>query len=92
MAIMTVVEDDVGASASSPHIVDYAIILEEIVVMHNISDLPNAFALFFGLLYALNFQYPKELKYTCEVIQKVFLGLGGDCSARVQSFKNKLLQ
>ncbi|XP_048110323.1 uncharacterized protein LOC125301684 [Alosa alosa] len=49
MAIMTVIEDDVGASASPPHIEDYAIILEEIVVMHNICDLPNAFALFWPL-------------------------------------------
>lgn len=46
---------------------------------------------FFGLLYALNFHLPKELKYTCEVIQKVFLALGDDCSSKVQSFKNKLL-
>ncbi|KAK0137890.1 Sterile alpha motif domain-containing protein 3 [Merluccius polli] len=93
MAVLTVVEDDGGAGASaSPHIEDFAIVLEENVVIHNIRNFPNAFALFFGLLYALNFQYPKELKYTCEVIQKVFLSLGDDCSARVQSFKNKLLR
>ncbi|XP_060776195.1 uncharacterized protein LOC132885495 isoform X2 [Neoarius graeffei] len=91
MAVLTVVEDDGGATAS-PHVEDFAIVLEECVVIHNIKNLPSAFSLFFGLLYVLNFQYPKELKYTCEIIQKVFLGLGDDCSARAQSFKNKLLR
>lgn len=90
LAVLTVLEDD-DMGAASPHIEDFAIVMEEQVVVSNIHNFPTAFSLFFGLMYALNFQYPKELKYTCEVIQKVFLELGDDCSSRVQSFKNKLL-
>ncbi len=45
--------------------------------------------LLFGLIYALNISYPKELKYTFETIPKVFIGLDPQCFARVQSFKNK---
>ncbi|XP_073787711.1 uncharacterized protein [Danio rerio] len=91
IGILTVVEDDVGTSASLPNVINLAIILEEAIVLQDIPDLPAAFAYLFGFLYALNMEYPKELKYTFEVIQKVFMDLGGTCSARVQSLKSKLL-
>ncbi len=84
------VEDDVAAVTWQPTVINMAIILEEAIVLEDIKDLPSAFAYLFGLLYALNMEYPKELKYTFEVIQKVFMDLGGTCSARVQSLKSKL--
>uniref|UniRef100_A0A9J7ZUW5 Uncharacterized protein n=1 Tax=Cyprinus carpio carpio TaxID=630221 RepID=A0A9J7ZUW5_CYPCA len=90
IGILTVVEDDVAAVTSLPTVINLAIILEEAIVLQDITDLPAAFAYLFGLLYALNMEYPKELKYTFEVIQKIFMDLGGTCSARVQSLKSKL--
>nr|XP_054592781.1 sterile alpha motif domain-containing protein 3-like [Nothobranchius furzeri] len=92
MGILTVIEDDVATVQSSPNIRFFAVVLEEQIVVDEVSDLPTAFALLFGLIYALNMDYPKELKYTFETIQKVFMCLDPKCSARVQSFKNKLLQ
>lgn len=92
MGILTIIEDDVATVQSSPKIRFIAVVLEEKIVLDEVSDLPTAFPLLFGLIYALNMDYPKELKYTFEAIQKVFMSLHPKCSARVQSFKNKLLQ
>ncbi|XP_057184230.1 sterile alpha motif domain-containing protein 3-like [Triplophysa rosa] len=65
----------------------------DVVVMRHLRDIPNAFLNLMGLVYALNLDYPKELKFTCEVIQHLFIGLGSDsCTARVHSLKSKLLQ
>lgn len=68
-----------------------ALVLEEAVIIEDLPDLPSAFALLFGLLIVLNIEYPKELKYTFEVIEKILMDLGTQCSARVRSLKNKLL-
>ncbi|KAK1172509.1 hypothetical protein AOXY_G5105 [Acipenser oxyrinchus oxyrinchus] len=89
VGIITVVEDDVASSNSLPTVTSVAIVLEE--VFEDVCDLPTAFALLFCLLYALNIDFPKELKYTFDVIQQVLMDLGSQCSARVQSLKTKLL-
>lgn len=92
IGILTAIEDDVAAVKSLPTVINTAIILEETVVLQDIKDVPSAFAYLFGLLYAINMEYPKNLKYTFEVIQKIFLGLGGNsCSARTQSLRSKML-
>ncbi|TKS88140.1 hypothetical protein D9C73_022264 [Collichthys lucidus] len=63
-------------------IIDTAVVLEEAVIMTNQHDLPRAIALLMGLLFSLNIDYPKELKYTFEVIQKVLMNIGGgQCSS-----------
>ncbi|KAJ0044101.1 hypothetical protein NL108_006824 [Boleophthalmus pectinirostris] len=90
MGILTVVEDD--AATILPNTRGHAIVLEEQIVVDDVSDLPTAFALLFGLIYNLNMDYPNQLKYTFEALQKVFMCLDTDCSARVQSFKNKILK
>ena len=65
-------------------IIDVAVILEEKIVIHKLRDVPHAFAVLMGLLYNLNIDYPKGLKYTFEVMQKVFMGIGSaTCSAKV---------
>lgn len=50
-------------------VVDVAVVLEEIVVL-DLQDVQNAFDTLFGLLYALYIDYPKELRYTFEVIHQ----------------------
>ncbi|KAK1160991.1 sterile alpha motif domain-containing protein 3-like [Acipenser oxyrinchus oxyrinchus] len=75
----------------SEEIINVALVLEEQVVVTDLWDVSNAIAVLFGLLYALNIEYPRVLRYTFEVIQKVFMNIGGvRCSARVQSLKNRL--
>ncbi|XP_073671408.1 uncharacterized protein [Paramisgurnus dabryanus] len=90
MGILAITEDDV-ASSELPTFQNFAIVLEEAIVLKDIPDLPSAVSYLFGLVFALNFEYPKELKYTFEVIEKVFMEMGTQCSARVQSLKTKLL-
>uniref|UniRef100_A0AAY3ZWX8 Uncharacterized protein n=1 Tax=Denticeps clupeoides TaxID=299321 RepID=A0AAY3ZWX8_9TELE len=67
------------------------IVIEGTVVLKDL-DVPRACALLMGLIYALNLSYPKELKNTLEVFQKIFLELDGlKASPRVMSLKCKLL-
>ncbi|XP_041949691.1 uncharacterized protein LOC121709989 isoform X3 [Alosa sapidissima] len=55
-------------------------------------NVPRACALLMGLIYSLNLSYPRELRHTFEVFQKIFLELDGlKASPRVMSLKNKLL-
>ncbi|XP_072554773.1 sterile alpha motif domain-containing protein 3-like [Paramormyrops kingsleyae] len=89
MGILVMTEDDVAPS-TLPTFTSFSVVLEEAVVLKDISDLQSAVAYLFGLIFALDFQYPKELKYTFEVIEKVFMEMGTQCSARVQSLKTKL--
>ena len=90
MGILTVMEDD--SSAPSARVQNIAVVVEEHIVLQDLPDIPTAVAFLFGLIYALNLEYPKELRYTFETIQKVFMGLGTDLSARVRTLQNKLLQ
>jgi len=90
MGILTVLVDD-GAPASSPTVNSIAVVLEEAIVLTDLPDLPTAFAYLFGLLYALNIEFPKEHRYTFETIQHIFMGLSTSCSQRVRSLKTKLL-
>ncbi|XP_056105890.1 uncharacterized protein LOC130084457 [Rhinichthys klamathensis goyatoka] len=71
---------------------DVAIVIEEKIVMRHLADVPNAVVNLMGLLYMLNLDYPKEMKFTFEVIQRLFMGIGSEtCTPRVYSLKNKLL-
>ncbi|KAL6470589.1 hypothetical protein MHYP_G00217080 [Metynnis hypsauchen] len=74
-------------------VLDFSVVLEEQIVLNGIRDFPpHAVAMLVGLLFALNIDYPKELRYTFEVIQKVLLNTGGEqCSARVHGLRNRLL-
>ncbi|XP_051780263.1 uncharacterized protein LOC127526999 [Erpetoichthys calabaricus] len=67
-----------------------AVVIEGRVVIEELADFTTAFVILVGLLYALNIQYPKEVKYTFETVQKVFLNIGDSYSHRVLSLKNML--
>ncbi|MED6243668.1 hypothetical protein ATANTOWER_024794 [Ataeniobius toweri] len=74
-------------------IVDVSVVLEEAVVLTDLKDIPSAVAMLMGLLYCLNIDYPKNQKYTFEVIQKVFMNIGGgQCSSLVHGLRNRLLR
>ncbi|CAL8256109.1 unnamed protein product [Boreogadus saida] len=81
-------EDD---PAVSPNVRDWAVVLEGSIVLHDLPDLGTAFAYLFGLLYAMNIDFPKEMRYTFEAIQTIFFELGSQCSQRTRSLKTKLL-
>lgn len=66
IAILTILQDD-DASMS---VRDQAVVLEGDIVLHNIPDLSAALVYLFGLLYALNIDYPKQMRYTFEAIQE----------------------
>ncbi|KAJ8033973.1 hypothetical protein HOLleu_24371 [Holothuria leucospilota] len=70
---------------------DVGITLEGTEVINNLDSLAVAVALLFGLIYALNMNYPKNLRYFFEVIQKVFMRLDEEhLTPKVQALKNKL--
>nr|XP_054591579.1 uncharacterized protein LOC107373993 [Nothobranchius furzeri] len=88
VGILTVLEDN----WTSPvvNVMNLAVVVEETIILQDLPDLPTAFGFVFGLIYVLNLQYPKDLRYTFETVQKIFMGLGTDLSARVRSLKNRL--
>ena len=66
--------------------------IEDVEVVSGIGTIARACSLLLGLTYALNLSYPKAVKYTFEVFQKVFLELDSSkLSAKVQGLKAKLL-
>lgn len=59
MGILTIVEDD-SASSLLPTVTNIAIVLEEAIVLADVQDFTTAFAFLFGLLYALNMDFPQD--------------------------------
>ncbi|XP_053496082.1 uncharacterized protein LOC128617104 [Ictalurus furcatus] len=57
---------------------DVALVIEVVIVLRNIGDVPNTFVNLMGLLYALNINYSQNFKYTFEVIQRLFMNIGAD--------------
>lgn len=79
-----------GADGEEP--VDASIILEGMEMLSGCRNYTNACLLLMGLVYALNIAYPKKLRYTFEVFQKLFLELDGiKLSPKVHALKVKLL-
>lgn len=59
--------------------------------MEELANLPQAFCVLFGLIYALHLDYPKSMKSTFLFIQQVMMDLGrGELKLKIQSLKNQL--
>ncbi|KAI5088003.1 sterile alpha motif domain-containing protein 3-like [Silurus meridionalis] len=79
-----------GASTSnSPK--NIGIVIEGMEVITGLGDTARACSVLLCLTYVLNLDYPRQLKYTCEVFQKLFLELDDSkLSNKFQSLKSKL--
>ncbi|KAL0149651.1 hypothetical protein M9458_055044, partial [Cirrhinus mrigala] len=64
-----------GADGKDP--VDVSIIPEGKKILPGCHNTAKACALLMELIYALNLTYPRALRYTFEVFQKLFLELDG---------------
>ena len=72
---------------------DVSIVIEGNQVMEGCGTRTKEFVLLLGLIYALNLEYPKQLKNTFEAFKKLFLELDGEkLLKKVHSLKNKLMQ
>ncbi|XP_045898695.1 uncharacterized protein LOC123966596 isoform X2 [Micropterus dolomieu] len=79
--------------ASSDEPEDIGIVLEGIKVLQYLDTVALAVAMLFGLIYALNLSYPADLRYTFEVVQKIFMELDGSkLSNKTLALKNRLFQ
>ncbi len=67
-----------------------SVVLEEEVVLDNLGDFVNAFIVLFGLVYAFNMEYNKDLKYTWVHSEGVFKPWNW-VQQKVQALRSKLL-
>uniref|UniRef100_A0A3B3SAE6 Uncharacterized protein n=1 Tax=Paramormyrops kingsleyae TaxID=1676925 RepID=A0A3B3SAE6_9TELE len=72
---------------------DIGIVLEGQKVLQGLDNFALAVAMLFGLMYALNLNYPPEMKYTFEVLQKIVMELEGcSLSMKAQVLRNRLCE
>lgn len=90
MALLTVVHENAAAPIHYDPVRVSVVLENEVVTTH--SQLPEAFLVLFGFMYALHLKYPKGLAKTFEFVQKVLLGMDdGKLSPSVQTLKNELM-
>ncbi|XP_071403280.1 uncharacterized protein [Centroberyx affinis] len=82
-----------GAGPGDEPFADVGVVLEGVEVLHNLQSVTLGCVMLFGLIYALNLSYPKDVKCTFEVFQKILMELDTTkLSPKVQALKIKMLQ
>lgn len=72
---------------------DVGVVLEGVEVLQNLPSVTLGCVMLFGLIDALNLNYPKDLKCTFEAFQKILMELDTTkLSPKVQGLKIKMLQ
>ncbi|KAK1902416.1 WD repeat-containing protein 76 [Dissostichus eleginoides] len=93
MAIYTVRAESDDPDGPGGRFADVGVVLEGVEVLHNLQSINHACVMLYGLIYALNLSYPKSLKNTFEVYQKILMDLeSSKLSPKVQALKLKLLR
>ena len=70
-----------------------AVVVEEKIILHDLRDVPTGFAMLMGTIYCLNLEYPRNMKYSFEFLQRVIMNIKPDqCSARINGLRNRLLR
>ncbi|KAK0155369.1 Sterile alpha motif domain-containing protein 3 [Merluccius polli] len=70
-----------------------ALVVEEKIFLHDLRDVHTGFAMLLGAIYCLNLEYPRNMKYSFEFLQRVVMNIKPDqCSARIHGLRNKLLR
>ncbi|KAJ4936978.1 hypothetical protein JOQ06_001562 [Pogonophryne albipinna] len=93
MAIYTVRAESDDPDGPGGCFADVGVVLEGVEVLHNLQSINHACMMLYGLIYSLNLSYPKSLKNTFEVYQKILMDLeSSKLSPKVQALKLKLLR
>ncbi|KAL3045387.1 hypothetical protein OYC64_013623 [Pagothenia borchgrevinki] len=72
---------------------DVGIVIEGVEVLNDLQNIANALAILFGLTYASDLSYPKNLRCTFEVLQKILMEMDvRHLSSKAQVLKNKLFE
>lgn len=72
---------------------DVGVVFEGLAVLQNLQSITHGCVMLLGLIYALNLNYPKDLKCTFEAFQKILMELdSAKLSLKVQVLKIKMLQ
>ncbi|KAL3061219.1 hypothetical protein OYC64_009418 [Pagothenia borchgrevinki] len=72
---------------------DVGIVIEGVEVLNDLQNIANGLAILFGLTYALDLSYPKNLRCTFEVLQKILMEMDvRHLSSKAQVLKNKLFE
>ncbi|CAL8236185.1 unnamed protein product [Arctogadus glacialis] len=93
MAIYTVQAEGDDHDGPGGLFADVGMVLEGVKVLNNLKSINHACVMLYGLIYALNLSYPKNLKYTLEAYQKILMDLeSSKPSPKVRALKLKLLR
>ncbi|KAK0148560.1 putative nuclease HARBI1 [Merluccius polli] len=89
LGVFAIKKEDAGPTDG---LEDVGIIIEGVEVLHDLRDVGNAVALLLGLMYSLDLSYPKKLKCTFEVLQKLVMELNvTNLSTKAQISKSYIL-